>query len=173
MTKRGLIQRLAEATGVNQATVRRALASEGMQPTDNDLDFAAAVKIVKANADPALISGHASNGRGEGGNSDSTSTLAEARARAENFRARKLEIENAKAEGKLIDREAVMDTGTHIIATARTALLSLGHRLAEKVAGKTDIGELVTIIENEVRDVLGTLADEAAFFAALETEALS
>jgi hypothetical protein len=61
----------------------------------------------------------------------------------------------------------------HIIAMARTALLSLGHRLAEKVAGKTDVKEITRLIEAEVRDVLGAVADPESFLAALESEALS
>jgi len=99
--------------------------------------------------------------------------LTDARTRHETLKARKLELETAKLEGRLIDREVVTATGVHIIATARTALLSLGYRIAEKVAGKSDISEIARIVENEVRDVLGVLADEAAFFAALEAEALS
>ncbi|MDH8447746.1 hypothetical protein QIG43_28250, partial [Klebsiella pneumoniae] len=59
------------------------------------------------------------------------------------------------------------------IAEARTALLSLGYRLAEKVAGKSDTREIARIVESEVRDVLGALADEDRFFAALEAEALA
>lgn len=172
MPERGTIQKIADATGVNQATVRRALTAAGLQAGRGGYDMTAAIEAVRSNADPARIAGHAANGRGEGG-SDATSTLADARARAENLRARKLEIENAKAEAKLIDREAVTATGIHIIATARTALLSLGHRVAEKVATKSDVREIAGIVEQEVRDVLGVLADEGRFFAALEADALS
>lgn len=173
MAERGTIQRIADATGVNQATVRRALAAAGLKSGRGGYDFAQAVEIVTANADPARIAGHAANGRGEGGNSNTTATLAEARARSETMRARKLEIENARAEGRLIDRGAFTTTGAHIIATARTALLSLGYRVAEKIAGKTDVREIAHILETEIRDVLGVLADESNFFAALEADALS
>ena len=55
----------------------------------------------------------------------------------------------------------------------RTALLSLGHRLASKVAGKTDTRDIARIVETEVRDVLGELTDEQKFFAALEADVLS
>ncbi len=99
--------------------------------------------------------------------------MLDARTRHEELKAKRLEIENAKAEGELISRDAVTATGVHIIATARTALLSLGYRLAEKVAGKTDVKEIARIVEAEVRDVLGVLADETKFFAALEADTLS
>jgi hypothetical protein len=173
MSERGTIQKIAEETGVNQATVRRALAAAGLTAGRGGYDFAQAVDIVSALADTARVVGHAANGRGEGGSTAAASALAEAKVRRESLQARRLEIENAKAEGRLIDREAVTATGAHIIATARTALLSLGYRVAEKVAGKADVREIARIVDDEVRAVLGVLADETAFFAALEADALS
>ncbi len=78
-----------------------------------------------------------------------------------------------KLEGDLISREAVTATGIHIITTTRTALLTLGNRVAEKIAGKTDVREIARLVDAEVRDVLGALADETKFFAAMEADALS
>jgi hypothetical protein len=170
---RGVIRRLADETGLDQATVRRALAAAGISEQACGDDFAKAVEIVRANADPARIAGHAANGRGEGGSSNATSTLAEARARAELMRAEKLEIENAKAKRLLISREDVTDTCAKILSNARTALLEMGHRLAPKVAGKTDLGEIARITKDEVRTVLGVIADDKAFFAAMEADTLS
>lgn len=144
-----------------------------MTEADAAANFKNAAEIVTANADPARIAGHAVNGRGEAGNNGATSAYADARARSESMRARKLELENQKAEGALISRAHVTATGEHIIATARTALLSLGYRLAEKVANKSDVREIARIVEAEVRDVLGVLADETQFFDALEADALS
>ena len=169
---KGVIRRLADETALDQATVRRGLAAAGMSEQACEADFAKAVEIVIAFSDTARVVGHAANGRGEGGSRE-VSALAEAKAKREIQQVRRLEIQNAKAVGKLIDRDAVTATGMHIIATARTALLSLGYRLAEKVAGKTDVKEIARIVESEVRDVLGVLADETAFFEALEIEALT
>jgi hypothetical protein len=143
-----------------------------MTEQDCAADFAKAVEIVSTLADNARVVGHATNGRGEGGGAE-VSAFADAKARREELQVRKLEIANAKAEGRLIDRDAVTATGTHIIATARTALLSLGHRVAEKVAGKTDTKEIARIVEAEVRDVLGVLGDPEKFFAALDIDTLS
>ena len=173
MAERGTIQKIADATGGNQATVRRALNAAGLTAGRGGYDFALAVETVNAIADTARVVGHAANGRGEGGNTAAASALGEAKVRREILQARRLEIENAKAEGTLIDREAVTATGRHIIATARTAFLSLGDRAAEKVAGKTDIKEIAKIIKAEACDVLGVLADDTKFFAALEADALS
>lgn len=170
---RGTIRKIADETGLDQATVRRALAACDITERQAGADFARAVETVKAWADSDRVLGHAASGRGEGGDSSRTSALAEAKAQAERFRARKLELQNAQLEGSLISREAVTATGARIFAEARTALLSLGHRLASKVAGKTDTREIARIVESEVRDVLSVLADETIFFEALEAEALS
>lgn len=170
---KGIIREIADEAGLNQATVRRALITAGLSEQQCEADFKSAVETVAALADADRVLGHATNGRGAGGHSNVTDALAEAKAHAERLRARKLEIENAKAEGRLVDRDAVTVTGARIIADVRTALLSLGHRVAAKVAGKTDTREIARIVETEVRDVLGALADEAKFFAALEAEALT
>jgi hypothetical protein len=171
--KRGTIQKIADATGVNQATVRRSLRAAGLIAGRGGYDFAEAVNAVNAISDTARVVGHAANGRGEGGSTAAATALGEAKVRRETLQARKLEIENAKAEGRLIDRDAVTATGIHIITTTRTALLTLGNRVAEKVAGKTDVREIARIVDAEVRDVLGALADESKFFAALEADALA
>ncbi|MHC2521670.1 hypothetical protein [Bradyrhizobium diazoefficiens] len=168
---RATIRRVADATGLDQATVRRAVTAAGRDP--KTISFDDGLQLVQSIADPARVVGHAANGRGEGGHSAVTDTLAEARAHAERLRARKIELLNAKLEGSLIPREAVTATGARILSEARTALLSLGHRVAAKVSGKTDTREIARIVENEVRDVLGTLANDERFFAELEAEALS
>ncbi len=168
MAERGKIQLIAERCGVNQATVRRALASAGLKAGRGGYDFEAACAAVNAIADPARINGHAVT-RGNAGNG----AMADARTRHEELKARRLEIDNAKAEGALINRDAVTATAIHIITMARTALLSLGHRLAEKVANKSEVKEIAKIIEAEVRVVLGALAEPETFLAAIEAEALS
>lgn len=170
---KGVVRQIADAAGLDPATVRRSLATAGVTEADAAANLAKAVDTVKAIADSARIVGHAANGRGDGGNSEQTDTLAAARAHAERLRARKLEIENAKAEGRLIDRQAYTETGARIIASVRTAFLALGYRLADKIAGKTDPKEIARIIEADVRDVLGVLADEKTFFDTVEAEALS
>jgi predicted transcriptional regulator len=170
MAKRGKIQEIAEECGVNHKTVRNALAKAGLIAGRGGYDFAEAVAAVNAIADPARVNGHAATRVSENGGGGK---MLDARTRHEELKARKLEIENARLEGDLISREAVTATGTHIITTTRTALLTLGNRVAEKVAGKTDVREIARTVDSEVRDVLGALADEIKFFAAMEAEALS
>lgn len=168
MDKRGKIQRAADAVGANQAAVRRALKQTGTE----DAGLEDIIEIARANVDAERAVGHAANGRGEGGDGP-MSALTRAKLRKAELDNQKSEIELAKAANELINRETVTRVGVHLITAARTALLSLSHRLAPKVAGKADIGELSRIIETEVRDVLGTLADEKQFLTAIEDEALT
>lgn len=168
MAARGTIQRIADECGVDHKTVRRALERAGLRAGRGGYDFAAAVAAVNAIADPARVNGHAvTRGNGAGG------AMLDARTRHEHLKARRLEIENQKLEGDLISREAVTTTGIHLITMTRTALLTVGNRCAEKVAGKTDVREIAKAIDAEVRDVLAALADETTFFAAMEADALS
>jgi len=169
MTKRAKISVIADACVVDHRTVRRAIERADLKAGRGGYDFDAAVAAVAANADPARLAGHAVTRD----NGAASSPMMEARVRFEGLKARRLEIDNAKAEGELISRSAVTETGISLITAARTALLTLGHRLAEKVANKSDIKEIAKIIEAEVRDVLGVLSDPQTFLTALEAEALS
>jgi hypothetical protein len=171
MAKRGKLREIADECGVDHKTVSRALERAGLKAGRGGFSFDEAVAAVKANADPARVNGHAVT-RVNGGNGASSPML-DARTRHEELKARRLEIENEKAEGQLVSREAVTATGVHIITSVRTALLTLGHRVAEKVAGKTDVREIAKVVEAEVRTLLGALSDETEFFAALEADALS
>jgi hypothetical protein len=169
MAKRGTIRKIADEGGVDHKTVSRALERAGLKAGRGGFDFDAGVAAVNAIADPARVNGHAVT-RGNAGNGGA---MMDARTRHEELKARRLEIDNAKAEGSLISRDAVTATGIHIITTTRTALLTLGHRCSEKVAGKTEVREIARLIDAEVRDVLGALSDETKFLAALEADALS
>jgi hypothetical protein len=165
---RGIVRKIADETGLDQATARRALAASNMSEQDCEADFAKAVETVSALADTDRVMGHAANGRGEGGH---ISELAAAKGEAEKYRAEKLRLQNAKLAGHLVDRDAVTETGVRMLAKIRTTFLALGHRVADKAVGK-DAREIARIVEAEVRGVLAGLADEEKFLAALEDEAL-
>jgi hypothetical protein len=169
MAKRGTIQEIADECGVDHRTVRHALERAGLKAGRGGYPFDEAVATVNAIADPARLNGHAVT-RGNAGNGGA---MLDARTRHEELKARRLEIENQRLEGELISRGAVTATGVHIITTARTALLTIGHRVAEKVANKSDVREIARIVDAEVRDVLGALADETKFQAALDADTLS
>jgi|GEM_PF-2800936 len=169
---RGTFRKIADETGLDQATVRRALEAAGMSEAQAGAEFINAVEIARDWADTDKVIGHSASGRGEGGNRTS-SAYADAKAQSELHRARKLELQNAKLEGSLVDREAVTETGIRVLSEVRTAILSLGNRVAPNLVGKSDVREIARIIEAEARDVLTSLADEKKFFDALNDEAFS
>jgi hypothetical protein len=162
---RNLIQQIAELCDVDPKTVRNSLNTAGADIESITLEKGA--EIVRAIVDPARVNGHQAT------RVTTNPDLRDARTRHESLKARKLELETGQLEGRLVDRDAVMETGMHIIASVRTSLLALGHRLSSKLAGKTDTKEIARIVEDDIRDVLGVLADSEAFFAALEAEALT
>ena len=164
---RGEISKIADDLGVDPKTVRRALEAAGLAQDQVAVDFEAALKAIRPFIDNERVVEHQAT------RITTNPAIRDARSRVEELKAQKLALEIAKAEGRLIDRDAVTESGVRIISAVRTSLLALGYRLAPKVAGKTDPKEIARIVETEVRDVLGVLADETAFFAALETDALS
>jgi hypothetical protein len=166
---KGVIRRIADETNLDQATVRRALTSSGMTEQDAQADFAKAVEIVKTVADADRIIGHATNGRGEGVPIDA---LAEAKAEETRLRTEKMRLQNERLRGSLVDRADVTETLTRMMADLRTAMLAVSGKLAQKLAGQTDVRAIAKKIDAEIRDALTVFANEE-FFAALEREAFS
>ncbi|MCA1401926.1 hypothetical protein [Bradyrhizobium sp. BRP56] len=126
-----------------------------------EADFSKAVEVVTAIADTDRVAGHATSGRGEGGH---ISELAAAKAEAEKHRARKLELQNAQLEGRLIDRDSVEQTAAQILGDLRVALLAIGVRLAPRVAGMADQKAVARLIEDEIGRTLTSFADPDDFF---------
>jgi hypothetical protein len=153
---------LKAETNLSVPTIRSACALVRV-PMQGDLyDRDAALAAIKAEVDPARVAGHAASGLGNQAVS-TVSTLASARARAEDARAHKLETENARADGRLVEREAVIAAGCDLIARVRGALLSVGQRAAPVVSGMTDHRKIADAINLAVREVLGELSDHDAF----------
>jgi hypothetical protein len=158
---KGVIRKLADKAELDPATARRALAAVNMTEEQAEADFAKAVETIAAVADRDRVLGHAASGRGEGG---SDSPYAAAKAESEGHRARKLELQNAQLEGRLIERASVEDTSRQILGDLRVALIATGVRLAPRVAGETDQKGIARIIEDEIRNTLTAFADPDAFF---------
>jgi len=158
---KGVIRRIAEEAGLDPATVRRSLGTAGVTEAQAAADLAKAVETVKAVTDTDRVIGHAASGRGEGG---SDSPYAAAKAQAEIHRARKLELQNAQLEGRLIERASVEETTTQLLGDLRVALLAIGVRLAPLVTGMTDQKSVARLIEEEIRNTLTAFADPDAFF---------
>jgi hypothetical protein len=169
MVKRGKIQEIADECGVDHRTVRRSLERAELKAGRGGYDFDAAVAAVNAIADPARVNGHAVT-RGNAGNGGA---MLDARTRHEELKARRLEIENQKAEGELISRAAVTETVTRVLADLRVALLAAGIRLASNVEGLTDEKAIARLIEDELRETLVTFANPDKILTEIEDEALT
>lgn len=84
-------------------------------------------------------------------------TVSDWKAREIKLKCTKLEIENAKTAGELIEAAEVEAGTTALIGGFRQALNNFIPRLAQKLDGVTDYHERVEIIEGEVNVVLRTL----------------
>lgn len=169
---RGPIRNVAEATGLDQATVRRALEVANIAESEIAARFDDVCVSVRAIADDAKAAGHASLGRGETGGGN-ISELAQVRTEHARAQIEKIRIQNQREMGKLVDRADATETITHILGDLRTTLLAMGGKLAPTLAGQTDVRSIANLIDAEVRDTLAAFTDESKFFAALENEALS
>ena len=168
MTTRASLRAIAEMAGVSDKTVRACADAAGIigaRGRNGGYPVEETLRAVEDHGAPARIAGHQSNGRGQGAAGTAAQTLADARARAEIARAGKIELELEIRRGELVERASVEAAGRSLVADARTALLSVGLRLAPRLAGLSDENQINAIITNEVRVVLGALSDEAAFIA--------
>jgi hypothetical protein len=168
---KGTIRLVAEALGLDHGTVRHAVTAAGLDV--KTVTFEEAKRLTESIADPDRVIGHAAIGRGEGGYTGDA--YAEAKAAEARQRTRKMELQNARLEGSLIDRKSVEVTGAKLLGDLRVALLALGVRVAPRVAGLADVKAVARLIEEEMRSTLTTFVgeEEERFVAAIEAEALS
>ena len=154
---------IKQITNVSVPTVRHACERAGVVIHPGHLyERDEAVAAVASHADPARIAGHGASGLGNAQSAE-ISTLASARARAEEARARKLETENARTEGLLVERAAVVAAGCDLIVRVRGALLSVGQRAAPVVSGLVDHQAIADAINAAIREVLAELSDHDLF----------
>lgn len=86
------------------------------------------------------------------------------------LQAQKLQLELAERAGDLIDRAAVTAQLQTATRTLRDTLLGLPNRLAGDLASMTDVAEIKTRLDAEIRKTLETLAAGFAELAAPENE---
>lgn len=123
-------------------------------------------EILAAEADPARIAGHNHRGRGSI-TSPELSTLSQANAEKAREQARKIKLENAKRAGELVALEDVKRAGENIVVRARSAFLTVGRRVSDKLLGIRDRTEIERVIEDEVRAILRELASPEEFIDSL------
>jgi len=93
------------------------------------------------------------------GDDDARLALIESKRQFSAEQTRKLKLQNDKLEASLLDRGVVAATGRDVIARARVAFLAIGAKLAPRLVGETDTKKIATLIEDECRMALTSLAD--------------
>lgn len=153
---------LKALTGRSVPAIRNACERAGVPLRDGLYDREAALAAIESEIDPARVAGHGSRGLGDARETE-VSSYATARARAEAARAEKLELEVLQTRGALVEREAVTEAGRNLVFRVREDLLALGQRVAPKIIGMTDEATIAKTINEQVRLLLGAMAEAARF----------
>ncbi|OYX78511.1 MAG: hypothetical protein B7Y77_02255 [Bradyrhizobium sp. 35-63-5] len=158
---------LKQRTGLSLLTIRKALKSAGVQADSvGSVDEAAALAAIAANVDPARTAGHAVGGKGDVAEASGAATrgklgtLADAKARSEIARADKLEIENRRRAGELVERAAVERAGVALFTQTRIALLAIASKVAPRLLGITDALDAQRIVDEAIREALAAFAED-------------
>ncbi|PWB89866.1 hypothetical protein C5688_13585 [Methylocystis sp. MitZ-2018] len=155
------ITELAEAAGLSRDRAKQVLDTAKIKrdkyrkyPTE------LAMQALLAFSDAGKATGHALNGYGNPDTrNDHMQALAAARATAESARARKIELEVASKEGRLVSREAVNKTAVEFATHVRNGLLGFPARIAHKLVGSQSADEIEGIIDVAIREELAALSD--------------
>ncbi len=164
MTARATITELAAENHIARNIALQHLKDAGIarNPKDRTFNHTDASEAIRLRLDEARVVGNRNAPRASYGHSlddDARRTLNAAKAEGEQMRARKMRLQLEQAEGKLIDRETVAEVCKDIATRARSAFLSIGPKLAPRLAGMTDERAIAGLIEEEARLALGVLAD--------------
>lgn len=153
----GSLRALARLLGVSHTAVEKAIVSGRLVTSvgrtargrPRILDFQAAVQEWRE--------GGRSNGNGD--SQPKAATLAEAQLRVAIQRELKLDLENRRTGGVLIDRAAEDRRDYEIGRTVRDAILNVPDRVAAELAAEMDAGRVHRRLEQELRAALVALAE--------------
>ncbi len=155
------ITELAEAAGLSRDRAKQVLDTAKIKrdkyrkyPTE------IAMQVLLAFSDAGKATGHALNGYGNPDTrNDHMQALAAARATAESARARKIELEVANKEGRLVSRDAVNKTAVEFATHVRNGLLGFPARIAHTLVGVADAEAIERVLDDAIRVELATLTD--------------
>ncbi|ULO24249.1 hypothetical protein [Methylocystis sp. SB2] len=118
------------------------------------------MRALLAFSDAGRSTGHAMNGYGNvATRNDHMQALAAARATAESARARKIELEVASKEGRLVSRDVVNKTAVEFATHIRNGLLGFPARIAHKLVGAADAEAIERVLDDAIREELAALSD--------------
>lgn len=126
---------------------------------DGKYDSARAIEALTAFSDADKALGLALAGANPEKKNDHLAQLASAKAQAEIARARKLEIEVAQKEGRLVSREAAQNAANEFATYTRNSLLGLPAKIAHRFVGVRSAEDAERILDEAIRDELTALSD--------------
>jgi hypothetical protein len=91
---------------------------------------------------------------------------AQQRARRDAAMAERLELENARRSGELVDISCVRDSVAEDYVIARTQLSAIGSKLAPQLVGQRNAEVIKSIIDREIGRVLEVLSEDDVYEAA-------
>lgn len=154
--KRHKVSRQAVIKAIRTGRLRESVNASG-EIIDVDL----ADREWKANATQPANAGKPVNaGRGpQRAPKPAGDTLAEATLAVMRERQRKLELENAETEGRLIDRATVVKERFESGRLIREAILNIAARISGELAAETDAAKVYARLDAAHREALNAIAD--------------
>jgi hypothetical protein len=151
------IREYARRRGVSDTAVHKAIESGRITTVSGKIDPEAADKQWAENTNPAY---HPSRAPQSSGN-DAKHSYQSSRAMREAYEAALKKLEYEERSGKLISAAQVEVEAFNAARIARDILLTIPHRVAPQIIGKSDISEIEKILRKEI---IGGLAGLTGFF---------
>lgn len=92
---------------------------------------------------------------------DTEPSFAQAKARRERAQAELAEIELAERKGEVVDRQTVFDAGFDLGALVRDKFAARRRELAQQLAGRGDVTDIMAVLEAADRKLCEDLANDA------------
>ena len=163
------ITALADVAGLARDRAKQVLDTAGIRRDKyKKYNTDRALTALLAFKDASRSTGHALNGLGNpDAPQDHLQALAAARATAEEARARKLTLEVAAKEGKLIARADVETAAVNFATILRNSLMGLPAKICTRLVGR-DADEIERILDDAIRDALSHASDYDNFILGID-----
>ncbi|MDR3421966.1 MAG: hypothetical protein P4L80_12110 [Xanthobacteraceae bacterium] len=172
--KRANISAIAEATHTSRKRAAAILkAADRRRDARGTYLFKEACETITALIDPSRSVGHQAGGDASAlsdGVAGNISALSGAKAAHEVARTRRLQIETAKLEGRLVDREAVTALARDLAVHVRSGLSGVGARTAADLAATNDPAKAQAIVDEAIHAALARLSSLDTYILGDSTE---
>ena len=160
--RRASITAIADATHTGRGRAAEILKAAGMRrDRAGTYLFDKACETITALLDPARSVGHVAGGDDSAlsdGVAGNVAALSGAKAQYEVARTRRLQIEIAKLEGRLVERDAVTALARDLAVHVRSGLSGVGARTAADLAATNEPAKAQAIVDQAIHDALTRLS---------------